>query len=326
MDITRGQGRALVDNVKSAATTTTLKMVVTGLVACANEVKPNKSFISNWYWCTSAAVNTLNPAYQAMVSTYETNRALERGDAYGAGYHGTNAGIATLQTVGTAVGGAKTITSVAGAGAGVPPPSEPVLETTLAPPEAAPPAAASAGPKAAPAAAAAGPETAPPAAAAKPMPAASPAKGASGAPKINLRGPVARPYRTAKKSGPQGTQANHLNQDAAYGSVIPSKEGLTTPLRGDAIVEPGTPHYRFHAFLERFWDPYRRGGSLYGKRPTNGAYGSALERALVEGGESPEAAKTLADQAAAQRRFYGLKEGDPVPRVPGRINQAQGQQ
>src|SRR5690606_29550214 len=47
-----------------------------------------------------------------------------------------------------------------------------------------------------------------------------------------------------------GQQANHLNQNAAFKSIIPEEEGLSHALRGNAFTEPGTPHFEFHRSLE----------------------------------------------------------------------------
>ena len=117
-----------------------------------------------------------------------------------------------------------------------------------------------------------------------------------------------------------GTQANHLNQSAAF-DVIPKSEGASTGMRGNAFTEPGTPHYAFHEDLEKFWTPFRKGGARYGQTPTNAEYGEALEEALKKGEFSAAEAKQLAEEAAEERVKYGLQESDPVPRVPGRINQ-----
>jgi RHS repeat-associated protein len=120
---------------------------------------------------------------------------------------------------------------------------------------------------------------------------------------------------------PPGFQANHLNQNAAYQSVIPTDEGLAAGAQGNAFTQPGTPHYDFHQSLEQFWDQYRVGGDLYGSTPTNAQYGQALQQALQASGLSSSEASYLADQAAAQRTAYGLSDTAPVPRIPGRINQ-----
>jgi len=118
-----------------------------------------------------------------------------------------------------------------------------------------------------------------------------------------------------------GVQANHLNQDAAFNGIIPKDEGLAVGMRGNAWTEVGSPHYEFHSSLEEFWTPYRKGGNLFGKRPTNAQYGAAVERALVQSGYSPSQAAGVANQAATHRLSYGLTPTMPVPRVPGRLPQ-----
>ena len=90
-------------------------------------------------------------------------------------------------------------------------------------------------------------------------------------------------------------------------------------MRGDIITEPGTPHYIYHRSLEQFWEPYRKGGSLFGSRPTNAEYGEAMRRALVASGFSDAQASNLATQAAAQRVANGLSESKLVPLIPGPI-------
>jgi hypothetical protein len=134
---------------------------------------------------------------------------------------------------------------------------------------------------------------------------------------------TAVPYGDLSGTLPEGFQANHLNQNAAFGSVISQDEGLAVGMRGNAITEPGTPHFSFHQSLERFWDQYRPNRTLFGSVPTNAEYGQALQNALQAAGYSPPQAADLAAQAAAQRAAYGLPETAPVPRVPGRLNQVQ---
>jgi hypothetical protein len=128
-------------------------------------------------------------------------------------------------------------------------------------------------------------------------------------------------YGTLRGTLPPGFQANHLNQDAVYGDIIPRNEGLSVGMRGNAFSEPGTSHFVFHQSMEQFWDQYRRGGNLFKKTPTNAQYGEALQRSLVAGGLSPTQASELSAQAATQRAAYGLSEISAVPRIPGRINQ-----
>ncbi len=137
------------------------------------------------------------------------------------------------------------------------------------------------------------------------------------------RPPVkARPHGELVGTLEEGYQANHLNQNAAFKDVIPERRGVAIAMRGDAITEPGTPHYEFHASMESFWNQYRPGGSLYGRTPTNAQYGSAVEQALRAAGNSPAEVASLSADARANRIEFGLSESDPVPRIPGRLGQA----
>jgi len=118
-----------------------------------------------------------------------------------------------------------------------------------------------------------------------------------------------------------GFQANHLNQNAAFKSIIPEEEGLAVGMRGNAFSEVGSPHYNFHMSMEEFWTPYRKGGNLFGQLPTNEQYGVALQQALIRSGYTPEQAAILAQQAADQRAAFQLVPSAHVPRIPGRLPQ-----
>jgi hypothetical protein len=135
-------------------------------------------------------------------------------------------------------------------------------------------------------------------------------------PRIARHGELSRELRGT------GSQSNHLSQDASYRNAIPTKDGLATPMRGDAIREPGTPHFEFHRALEKFWEPYRS-GELKGRRPTNGQYLVALYTALRSIGYSEMAARVLTEAAAAQQQAHGLTSEMPVPRLPSRMPQRQ---
>jgi hypothetical protein len=135
------------------------------------------------------------------------------------------------------------------------------------------------------------------------------------------RAPKTGPYKDLAKQLPKGEQANHLNQDAAFKDVIPTDEGLAVGMRGDAIRDPGTPHYEFHKILEKFWNQFRKGGSNAGTKPTNAQYDDALREALEGSGLSGHEAAKVAAEAARQRASYGLDPSDLVPRVPGRLPQ-----
>ncbi|MEI9997639.1 MAG: LysM peptidoglycan-binding domain-containing protein [Rhizomicrobium sp.] len=126
---------------------------------------------------------------------------------------------------------------------------------------------------------------------------------------------------TAELKG-TGIQANHLNQDAAFRDLIPRNDGLAVGMRGNAFTEVGSAHYEFHSSLEEFWSPYRDVDSdLFGLRPTNGEYGTAVEKALVQSGYTPSQAASISAQAAGQRASFGLTPETLVPRVPGRLPQ-----
>ena len=96
-----------------------------------------------------------------------------------------------------------------------------------------------------------------------------------------------------------------------------------SPIERWSNVEPGTPHYDFHASLEQFWNQYGPNGILFPNVPTSAEYGQALQEALQAGGFSPEEAADLANQAAQQRFQFGLPPEAPVPRLPGRLPQKQ---
>jgi hypothetical protein len=91
---------------------------------------------------------------------------------------------------------------------------------------------------------------------------------------------------------------------------------------GNAFSDRGTSHFSIHELLEQeFWNRYRQGGSLFGSMPTNGEYGQFGRLSLIAGGFPSPQASDLALQAAAQRAAKGLSETDPVPRIPGPLNQ-----
>jgi len=133
--------------------------------------------------------------------------------------------------------------------------------------------------------------------------------------------PVVEPYGEMAGTLPEGVQAHHLNQNAAYRSVIPKNEGIAVGARGNAFTEPGSQHYEAHRSLEIFWGPFRRGGARYGEKPTNGEYSQALNRSLRDGGYTAEEAAFLEAAARANREQFGLSDTDLVPNIPGRLPQ-----
>jgi hypothetical protein len=116
-------------------------------------------------------------------------------------------------------------------------------------------------------------------------------------------------------------QANHLLQNGAYNSQIPSAAGLSIKLEGDALFDVGSPHYNFHEGLESFWDQYRPGGVLEGAMPTNSQYNRALYNVLQESGLTSTDALNATRAAKAQQLEYGLRGSGSVPKLPRRMNQ-----
>jgi hypothetical protein len=125
-----------------------------------------------------------------------------------------------------------------------------------------------------------------------------------------------RPYNALESPRPVGFQANHLNQNGAYGGSIPPNDGLSLMMRGDAFADPASPHGQFHEVLDRFWAPYQKGGELEGQIPENWRYDEAMQQGLSRAGYSRRAVARIADRAAEQRETRGLAPNDPVPRVP----------
>jgi hypothetical protein len=115
-----------------------------------------------------------------------------------------------------------------------------------------------------------------------------------------------------------GLQANHLNQNAAFKSIIPENEGIANAMRGNAFDDVGSPHYEFHRSLEGFWNQYRKGGEHFGNRPTNAQYGTAVNDALSSAGHTTVESARLSALAAQNRAAFGLSESQLVPRIPGR--------
>jgi hypothetical protein len=125
------------------------------------------------------------------------------------------------------------------------------------------------------------------------------------------------PHRTMKLRSDIPGQSHHLNQNAAYRGVIPREEGAAVKLEGNALSEPGSPHYEAHASLEDFWAPYRQTNTA----PTNLDYSLALKRSLEAAGYSSEQATQLTREAIRNRLDYGALGGEDVPRVPNRTSQ-----
>jgi hypothetical protein len=127
------------------------------------------------------------------------------------------------------------------------------------------------------------------------------------------------PYGKLSGNLPAGWQAHHLNQNRVYGGIIARNEGISVPMRGNILTEPGTPHHIFHRSVEQFWDQYRKDGSLLYSMPTNAEFGDAMRRAFIVSGVSAARASELAAQGAAQRVAAGLTESAKVPLIPDPI-------
>ncbi|WP_298776256.1 hypothetical protein, partial [uncultured Shewanella sp.] len=128
-------------------------------------------------------------------------------------------------------------------------------------------------------------------------------------------------HGTLKRNNEISGQSHHLNQNAAFKSVIPENDAVAVKLEGNAFRDIDTPHYNAHESLEAFWQPYRRGGALHPAVPTNKEYTKALYQSLLDSGMSESNARVATKAAMKQRVEYGLYGRDPVPRVPRRIGQ-----
>jgi hypothetical protein len=109
-------------------------------------------------------------------------------------------------------------------------------------------------------------------------------------------------------------QSHHINQDAAYGRVIPHSAGLAVAMPGNT---PTAPHNIYHREMNRFWAPYQSGGASFGQSPTNQDFLNASGRAFVTAGFTRTQAGYITARAAQQQREYGLLPSASVPRVPG---------
>ena len=117
-------------------------------------------------------------------------------------------------------------------------------------------------------------------------------------------------------------QAHHLNQDAAFGSVIPRAEGVSLKLEGNAFTDVGSPHYQAHGSMEAFWDKFRPGGARYRELPTNLEYSAALRDSLRAAGLGEDVVKDALRASIGQRLDYGMLGGLEVPKVPRKIYQS----
>nr|WP_225445684.1 phage baseplate assembly protein V [Paenibacillus arenosi] len=127
------------------------------------------------------------------------------------------------------------------------------------------------------------------------------------------------------KNDKSGNQKHHLNQDAAFkkdgngNEVIPSEEGYTIELEGNAFKDIGSPHFMAHKTMEEFFNRYRKGDKK-GLMPTNAEYSLALYKSLRKAGLNKKQALSAVEKAREQRLLYGLNDDDPIPKIPGQIN------
>lgn len=121
-------------------------------------------------------------------------------------------------------------------------------------------------------------------------------------------------------------EANHLNQVAVYGKPsvlrlfgkkIPKNKAASMAIEGSIRVR-NSAHWKFHKSLDDFFEPYRRGGALWGQKPTNAQYGEAMQQALLDAGEDLHNATLWASIARAERLFYKFADNAKVPRIPRR--------
>lgn len=114
-------------------------------------------------------------------------------------------------------------------------------------------------------------------------------------------------------------QSHHLNQDAAFGDIIPTNEAIAIRLEGNAFTDFNSSHQNAHRSLEEFWDQYRNGGEFNGIKPTVGEYNVALKNSMKAAGFSDSDSDLIVEIARHQQGLFGLTEVSNVPKVPGKI-------
>lgn len=115
-------------------------------------------------------------------------------------------------------------------------------------------------------------------------------------------------------------QVHHLNQQAIFGSTIPSRDGMCILTRGNVITESGSEHNLLHKGMEGFFDDYRKGGKLEGELPTVGRYTTENEKALKEAGYGDELTAAFIKVAVQELLQYGFSMDDFIPRIPGSMH------
>jgi hypothetical protein len=71
--------------------------------------------------------------------------------------------------------------------------------------------------------------------------------------------------------------------------------------------------------MEAFWAPYREGGPLSDRRPSNAQYLVALNLSLLYAGICVETATQLTFAAGLEQIFSGAMPWHQVPKVPNAI-------
>ena len=142
---------------------------------------------------------------------------------------------------------------------------------------------------------------------------------------INIRQPSNPQYYAAPYSELQNNknivgQAHHINQNAAYASVIPRPDGVSVKLPGNIFKDPNAQHTIVHRELEKFWDRYRGSET----KPTNMQYSYAVYKALVTADIDSKDAMEIVRTGIQQRVHYGLVGGEAVPKVPSKIRNIAG--
>jgi hypothetical protein len=114
-------------------------------------------------------------------------------------------------------------------------------------------------------------------------------------------------------------QAHHLNQAAAYGKIIPFRQGMAIKLEGNILTEAGTPHNMAHVYMEdEFWSLYRPAGMGIAP-PSNLQYTMAMQESLRQVGLSEIQIQQAVQAAIRERVEFGLLGGQAVPNVPNEI-------
>jgi RHS repeat-associated protein len=127
-------------------------------------------------------------------------------------------------------------------------------------------------------------------------------------------------YKELRKEARIIGQAHHLLQDAAFGSRIARKTGISINLVGDVFQKVWSEHRAAHQAMEVFWSQFRRGGTRYRELPTVSEYLDALEKSLRSAKLNKNQIGDAIHAAKRQLSQHGFKMTDRVPRIPNPIN------